>query len=195
MEVSKLHVPKDCFPRLCFASRNVSRIEASFNRIMKQAGLPETKVYHPREIKTVTIHIYRRPGEKDIFTNEDIVKRDSNKIIKITNGINKGITECLDIVILSSGLEKEDISKLDLPKCFTVFVSPSAKHANEVKEELKSKVSVFSTEESLARDIDDYLESEAYKPLMSYHKTLLDLLSSYQRDDNMKGKNKTCFCL
>ncbi|XP_060578875.1 uncharacterized protein LOC132735874 [Ruditapes philippinarum] len=183
MDVTRLRVPMDCFPRWSFASRNTPGIEARFNRMMKQAGMTDEKVFHCCKNDTVFISIYRNMDEKDTFITEKIVRRNSSKIIKLLNGFHQKEKDCLEIAILTT-MEKEDILKLGLNTSKRFVID-----AQEVKNDPNSE-EVVTTAESLASDIDDYLEHEAYKPLMKYYKILQNLLHC-SIDENVEDKGMT----
>jgi hypothetical protein len=181
MDVTRLQVPKDCFPRWSFASRNTPGIEARFNRLMKQAGITVEKDRHCSKTDTVIISIYRKMDENDTFTTEKIVKRNSSKIVELIDDFHQKNKECLKIAILTT-MEKEDILKLGLHTSKRFVID-----AQEVKNVPHSEeVSVVTTAESLASKIDDYLEHEAYRPLMEYYKILQDLLLC-SLDENVEG--------
>lgn len=180
--VTKTILPKECFPRLAYAARNVPTLRERCLKILKDFSEDISEIDQSRNLESVHVKLCDKSSEEEALSVDDVVFR-NKKYTKSSAILNQNKTlktvleqicssksrSDISVVITSSKL-KDEIDKLeDGFGNYFVHVASSAEEARAFTKELKiqnERVKIlFTTRQQLPQDLSNLLEKIAYEPL------------------------------
>lgn len=188
-KVTDLILPKECFPRLAYAARNVPKLKERCFKILKDFGEDTSIIDQSRNLESVYVKLFNKNFKEEQLSVDEVVFRNKEHTESSTTLNQKETLEtalkeyytskrsCDISVVITSSKLKDEVDKLENGfGHYFIHVASGAEEARAFTKECRiqnKRVKVlYTTREQLPRDLNNLLEKIAYKPLKPAYERL-----------------------
>lgn len=183
-----LCLPKECFPRLAYAARNVPALKEKSSKILKDFGEDTSKIDQSRNLELVYVNLFNKSSEEKLLSVDDVVFKNKaftkenptlNQKEKALKQSSTSRSRSEISVVIASGKLKDEIDEfIDGFEHYVVYVDSSTETkalTKELKTQTQKSKILFTTRKDLPRELNNLLEKIAYEPLKQAYYCLQDI--------------------